>query len=69
MRPPNRLAALALVLALVGAPVLFLFANPVTLTVGALLLVAFVVVGLFAIATPDYLAGTDESAGPEEPAD
>lgn len=68
MRPPNRLAAVAVALLVVGAPVLFLWANPVTLTIGAVALIGFVVVGVFAIATPEDLGREDGPADPDGPA-
>lgn len=67
MRTPRRLAVLAIALFLVGAAILMPFAAAATLTLGTLLLVAWVVVGLFAIATPDYLSAAD-APDEDEPA-
>jgi len=47
----------------VGAAVLFLFETPVTLTVGVVLLLAFVALGVRIIAAPDFLA-RDADDGP-----
>jgi hypothetical protein len=45
-----------------GAGVLFAFEKAVTIAVGVLLLFAFLVLGVFAIASPEYLArSVDES--------
>ena len=44
-----------------GAGLLFPFESTVTILLGVLLLVAFVVCGVFALASPDRLAG-----GPDE---
>ena len=74
----NRLLQATLVCLVIGGGLLFLFDVPVTLTLGVVLLVAFVVLGLFTIATPAYLeglgageaTGTDRDAGgPDGPAD
>lgn len=48
-----------LVLFAVGAVVLFFFETPVTLTAGVLILVASIVSGIFATATPAFLAGDE----------
>jgi hypothetical protein len=50
-------AALALFVA--GAGLLFPFEHAVTLTAGVLLLLASIVVGAFALASPERLAGGD----------
>jgi len=47
----------------IGAAVLFLFETPVTLTIGVLLLLAFVALGVRIIAAPDFLAA-DADDGP-----
>jgi hypothetical protein len=52
-----------LVLFVVGAVVLFFFDSTVTLTAGILILFAAIVSGIFATATPEFLAGE-----PEDPA-
>jgi thiol:disulfide interchange protein len=50
-----------------GAGLLFAFEKAVTLAVGVMLLFAFVVLGVFAIATPEYLArAADQSELPED---
>jgi hypothetical protein len=51
-----------LVLFLVGAPVLFFFDSTVTITAGILLLFAAIVSGVFATATPEFLARDREDA-------
>jgi hypothetical protein len=52
-----------LVLFGVGAAVLFVFDYTVTLTAGILILLASIVSGVFATATPAFLAGDDEDGG------
>jgi hypothetical protein len=52
-RPPLIPAALAAFV--FGAGLLFAFEKALTLMAGILLLFAFIVLGLFAIASPDYL--------------
>ena len=52
-RPPLVGAALAAFVA--GAGLLVAFDKPVTLAAGVVLLLTFVVIGVFAIATPEYL--------------
>jgi hypothetical protein len=52
-----------LVLFAVGASVLFLFETTVTLTAGILILLASIVSGVFATATPEFLAGDDREPG------
>jgi hypothetical protein len=49
----------ALALFVVGAAVLVPFESPVTLACGILLLLAWIVVGVFALASPERLAGDD----------
>jgi hypothetical protein len=59
-RPPLVIATVAAFL--LGAGLLFVFEKAVTLAIGVLLLFAFVVLGVFAIASPEYLArSVDES--------
>lgn len=53
-----RLAAVAC--GLLGVALLIPFESPVTLTLGVLLLIAFVVVGVFAVAEPGFLDGDGE---------
>ena len=52
-----------LVLFGVGAAVLFIFDSTITVTTGILLLVASMVSGIFATATPEFLAGERDDAG------
>jgi 1,4-dihydroxy-2-naphthoate octaprenyltransferase len=61
-RPSAGAAAVAAFV--VGAGLLFAFEKAVTLAAGVALLFACVVLGVFAIATPDYLARapTDDEA-------
>jgi hypothetical protein len=47
----------------VGAAVLFFFDSTITITAGILILVASMVSGIFATATPEFLAGEREDAG------
>jgi hypothetical protein len=47
----------------VGAVVLFFFDTTVTLTAGILFLLASIVSGIFATATPAFLAGEDAENG------
>jgi hypothetical protein len=63
-RPPLVLATIAAFV--LGAGLLFVFEKAVTLALGVLLLLAFLVLGVFAIASPEYLAASaddEESAG------
>ena len=62
-RPPLVGAALAAFVA--GAGLLVAFDKPVTLAAGVVLLLAFVVAGVFAIASPEYLERVPDEA--EEP--
>lgn len=61
----NRLLQATLVCLVLGGGLLFLFAVPVTLTLGVLLLVAFIALGVFTIATPEYLEGLGAAEAPE----
>ena len=62
-RPPLVAATLAAFVA--GAGLLVPFEKTVTLVAGVLLLLAFVVLGVFAIANPEYLArAADDSEAP-----
>jgi hypothetical protein len=49
----------ALALFLLGTALLVPFESPVTLVAGVLLLLAWIVVGVFAVASPERLAGDD----------
>jgi hypothetical protein len=52
---------------ILGAGLLFAFEKAVTLAVGIMLLFAFIVLGVFAIASPEYLArAVDQSELPED---
>ena len=52
---------------ILGAGLLFAFEKAVTLAVGIMFLFAFVVLGVFAIASPEYLArAVDQSELPED---
>ena len=53
----SRLEIAAVACFVVGAGLLFPFENTVTILLGVLLLVAFVVCGVFALASPEALAG------------
>jgi hypothetical protein len=51
---------------ILGAGLLFAFEKAVTLAVGIMLLFAFIVLGVFAIASPEYLSrAADQSELPE----
>jgi hypothetical protein len=49
----------AIPLFVLGAAVLVPFESPVTLVAGVFLLLAWIVVGVFAVASPERLAGDD----------
>ena len=52
---------------ILGAGLLFAFEKAVTLAAGIMLLFAFIVLGVFAIASPEYLArAVDQSDLPED---
>jgi len=52
---------------ILGAGLLFAFEKAVTLAAGIMLLFAFIVLGVFAIASPEYLArAVDRSELPED---
>jgi Ca2+/Na+ antiporter len=55
----QHIASIAIVVGVVGAAVTFLFDTTFTLTVGIVLMLCFIVLGVFTIATPEYL-GEDE---------
>jgi 1,4-dihydroxy-2-naphthoate octaprenyltransferase len=64
VRRPS-LVAVAVASFVVGAALLLAFEQTLTLAAGVLLLVASVVCGVFAIATPEYLGrAPDEDAAP-----
>jgi hypothetical protein len=66
MRPPHKTLLRATLTAFaLGAGLLVPFETTVTLAAGVLLLFAFVVLGVFTIASPDYLAGDQD--GSEDP--
>ena len=47
-------------LGIAGVAIMVPFDSPVTLSVGVLCLIGFVVTGLFAIASPEFLGRTDD---------
>jgi hypothetical protein len=57
-RPP--LVAWTVAAIVLGSGLLLAFEHPVTLAVGVLLLLAFIVMGVFLIADPGYLAARPE---------
>jgi hypothetical protein len=57
------LIAVTLASFILGAGLLFVFEKAVTLAVGITLLFAFIVLGVFAIASPDYLARAADGSG------
>lgn len=61
----NWLLQAALACLVLGGGLLFLFDLPATLTLGVLLLVAFIALGVFTIATPEYLEGIGAAEAPE----
>jgi hypothetical protein len=64
LRRPS-LVALTVTAFVAGAGLLVAFEKALTLIAGVLLLIAFVVLGVFAIANPDYLGRRpDEDEGP-----
>jgi hypothetical protein len=56
----SRLELAAVACFVLGAGLLFPFESTVTILLGVLLLIAFVVTGVFALATPDALARDPE---------
>jgi hypothetical protein len=56
MRDRPRLVTAALACFAIGAGLLLVFDKAVTLALGIALLLAFIVLGVFAIASPEYLA-------------
>jgi O-antigen ligase len=66
--PRRHLLAATLAAFVLGAALLVPFEETVTLAAGVVLLFAFVVLGVFTIATPEYLAqSSDESDTPPRP--
>jgi hypothetical protein len=61
-RPPLVIATVAAFV--LGAGLLFSFEKAVTIAVGVLLLFAFLVLGVFAIASPEYLAASADEPEP-----
>jgi hypothetical protein len=57
---PGRLVTMALVALLVGLVLMLGFEGPLTRIAGVAALLAFIVLGVFAIATPEFLAGDEE---------
>ncbi len=64
MTPDRRLAALAVAAFVVAAGLMVLFESVVTRIIGVILLLAFIVLGVFAIASPRWLAETDDAETP-----
>jgi len=64
-RPRTTLLRVTLTTFALGAGLLVPFETTVTLTAGVVLLFAFVVLGVFTIASPDYLARDPD--GSEDP--
>jgi hypothetical protein len=66
--PRGKLLVATLTAFVVGAGLLVPFEETVTLAAGVVLLFAFVVLGVFTIASPEYLAqNPDESDAPPRP--
>jgi hypothetical protein len=66
--PRRHLLAATLIAFILGAGLLVPFESAVTLAAGVALLFAFVVLGVFTIASPEYLAqDSDESDKPPRP--
>jgi hypothetical protein len=62
----GRLVAATLAAFVLGVGLLVPFEETITLAAGVVLLFAFVVLGVFTIATPEYLApGPDDSETPQ----
>jgi hypothetical protein len=55
----SRLATATVACFVLGAGLLFPFDHTITITAGVLLLLAFVVCGVFLLASPERLAGDD----------
>ncbi len=60
MRDRGRLAMLAIACFVVGAGLMLAFEMPATRIVGVLLLTGWIVIGAFALATPEYLGREDD---------
>ena len=56
----GRLLPAAVACLVVGAVLMVFFEGPVTRALGVAFLVAWIVTGVFALATPEYLAGEDD---------
>jgi hypothetical protein len=61
----SRLEIASIACFVLGAGLLFPFESPVTILLGVLLLVAFVVTGVFVLASPDALARDPEDERPD----
>jgi hypothetical protein len=57
------LATATLAALVVGVTLVIVFDQPAPLTVGVLALVAFIVLGLFLVATPEFLGRDDDESG------
>lgn len=62
----STLVVAALAAFVLGTGLLLAFEKAVTLAVGVVLLLAFVVLGVFAIASPEYLALSPDGSEPGE---
>ena len=60
MRGPGRLGTLAIACLVVGAGLMLAFEAPAARVAGVLLLAAWIVIGAFAIASPEYLKRGDD---------
>jgi hypothetical protein len=63
VRGRGRLAALAIACFVVGAGLMLAFEMPVARIVGVLLLTGWIVIGAFALASPEYLGREDDPDG------
>jgi hypothetical protein len=62
----SRLETAAVACLVLGAGLLFPFEETVTILLGVLLLLAWIVLGVFALATPDRLEGEPGGQAPSE---
>jgi hypothetical protein len=63
VRGRRRLATLAIACFVVGSGLMLAFEMPVARIAGVLLLTGWVVIGAFALATPEYLGREDDPEG------
>jgi hypothetical protein len=64
LRRPPPLVAATLASFVLGAGLLVAFEKALTLAVGVILLLAFIVLGVFTIASPEYLALAPDESDP-----